>query len=126
MPRTTIRVYRNAGGETSLTGWLQVLKERKPKAYAKCIQRIRLLSEKGSELRRPLADMLRDGIYELRARVGSVNYRILYFFCGRNVACLSHGITKEDKVPDEEIEHALRRKRLVERDLDRYTAEWPR
>ena len=39
-------------------------------------------------------DLLRNGIYELRAKVGTVNYRVLYFFCGSNVACLSHGLTK--------------------------------
>ena len=59
-------------------------------------------------------------------RVGTVNYRILYFFSGSNVVCLSHGFTKESKVPDAEIDLALRRKRLVERDRDKYTAEWER
>ena len=75
-------------------------------------------------MRRPLADSLRDGIYELRIRAGKVNYRILYFFCGPNVACVSHGITKKSAVPDREIDTAVERKALVERDLDKYTAEW--
>jgi hypothetical protein len=35
---------------------------------------------RGHELRRPYADYLRAGVHELRARVGRVNYRILYFF----------------------------------------------
>ena len=124
MPRTEVRVYRQSSGETPVTDWLDHLAGRQPRAYAKCLQRIRLLAEMGNELRRPLADMLRDGVYELRAKVGRVNYRVLYFFCGPNVACLSHGLTKEDEVPDEEIDCAVRRKRLVERDPDRYTAEW--
>jgi hypothetical protein len=34
-------------------------------------------------LRRPHADYLEDGIYELRWRNGTVQYRILYFFHGR-------------------------------------------
>ena len=53
-----------------------------------------------------------------------VQYRILYFFCGSNVACLSHGITKEDEVPDVEIDLAVRRKLQVQRDPERFTAEW--
>jgi phage-related protein len=72
------------------------------------------LSELGHELRRPLADILRDGIYELRIRKGRVNYRILYFFHGRNLAILGHALTKEDKVPKADIERAIRRKKAFE------------
>jgi hypothetical protein len=38
---------------------------------------IERLEEAGSELRRPTTDVLRDGIYELRAKRGHVNYRLL-------------------------------------------------
>jgi phage-related protein len=124
MPQTEVRVFRAADGSTPLTDWLDSLEEEEPKAYRKCLQRIIILSQLGYELRRPLADTLRNGIHELRARLGNVNYRILYFFCDQNAVCLSHGITKEDKVPAAEIEIALKRKRLVERDPDRYTADW--
>lgn len=124
MPQTTIRVFRAANGTVPLQEWLDELEEREPRAYRKCLQRILELSILGYELRRSLADSLRDGIHELRAKVGRVNYRPLYFFCGQNEACLSHGITKEGAVPDDEIDQALRRQSLVERDPDRYTAEW--
>jgi phage-related protein len=70
----------------------------------------------GRELRRPLANILRDGIYELRIRKGRVNYRILYFFHGRNLAILGHALTKEDKVPKADVERAIRRKRAFEAD----------
>ena len=70
----------------------------------------------GYELRRPTADLLRDGIHELRVRKGHVNYRILYFFHGRNVAILAHAITKEDAVPRADLERALERKRRFESD----------
>ena len=82
-----------------------------PKAYAKCVVRIRRLVELGHELRRPEADLLRDGIYELRARLGTVNYRLLYFFHGRNVAVLAHAITKENEIAVVEINRAVARKR---------------
>ena len=68
--------------------------------------------ELGYELRPPEADLLRDGIYELRARLGTVNYRILYFFHGRNVAVLAHAITKEHEIPNLEINRAIERKRI--------------
>lgn len=124
MPQTVIRVYRQLNGETPVTEWLDGLEENEPRAYRKCLQRILLLADKGHELRRPIADHLRDGIYELRTKVGRVNYRIFYFFCGPNMACLSHGITKEGEIPHEEIDRALTRKNLVKRNLDRHTAEW--
>ena len=66
----------------------------------------------GHELRRPEADLLRDGIYELRARLGTVNYRVLYFFHGRNIAVLAHAITKEQEIPNTQINRALERKRI--------------
>jgi phage-related protein len=78
---------------------------------AKCAVRIRRLAEMGHELGRPEADLLRDGIYELRAKLGTVNYRILYFFHVRNVAVLAHAITKEAEIPKSEINRALERKR---------------
>jgi phage-related protein len=60
-------------------------------------------------LRRPESDLLRDGIHELRAKSGRVQYRILYFFAGRTVAVLAHALTKKDKVPPAEIDRAIRR-----------------
>ena len=124
MPQTVVRVFQTAPKAVPLLSWLDELKEREPRAYAKCLAMILLLSQLGSELRRPHADTLRDGIHELRIRVGKVHYRILYFFCGANIACLSHGFTKEDKIPPAEIDLAESRKALVEQDLEKYTAEW--
>jgi phage-related protein len=97
------------------------LRARNPKAYAKCVVRIRRLVELGHELRRPEADLLRDGIYELRARLGTVNYRILYFFHGRNVAVLAHAITKENEIPVIEINRAAERKRTFVASPARHT-----
>ena len=50
-----------------------------------------------------------------------MQYRILYFFRGRDVVVLSHGIMKRQKVPDVEIRRAVERKRLVLADPQRYT-----
>jgi phage-related protein len=112
MPQTRLLFFRDATGIAPAWEWLKALRARNPKAYAKCAVRIRRLAELGHELRRPEADLLRGGIYELRARLGTVNYRILYFFHGRNVAVLAHTITKENEIPSVEIDRALNRKNL--------------
>ena len=52
-----------------------------------------------------------------------MQFRLLYFFHGRNVAILAHGMTKEHKVPEADIERALKRKRLFERDPEAHTYE---
>ena len=52
-----------------------------------------------------------------------MHYRILYFFSGQNVAVLAHALTKEGKIPDADIERAIRRKKAFERDPARHTYE---
>jgi Gp49-like protein DUF891 len=66
---------------------LEWLDELPGKVQLKCTARISRLAEMGNELRRPEADYLRDGIYELRASYQGINYRILYFFLGRLQWC---------------------------------------
>lgn len=84
--------------------------------------RIQQLASAGYELRRPAADYLRDGIYELRAKHIRVQYRILYFFHGQNVAILAHAITKDqERVPDTHIERAIKRKEQFESNPEVYT-----
>lgn len=79
-------------------------------AFIKCRAAITRLALLGHELRRPEADYLRDGIYELRVRLGSVNYRLLYFFHQRTVSVVAHGLTKEAAVPATDIHRAIARK----------------
>src|SRR6185312_4180487 len=100
MPRTQVVFFKEATGGAPVVEWLSELLHENKKAWANCRARIEMLAEFGHELRRPAADILRDGLYELRAKQGHVQYRILYFFHGRNVAILAHALTKEDKVPD--------------------------
>lgn len=114
MPKTEVLFYQHADGRSPVVEWLEELRTMDDKAYAKCVAAVERLEELGYELRRPTADMLRDGIYELRARKGRVNYRLLYFFRGKNVAILAHALTKEDVVPPADIERALERKRAFE------------
>ncbi len=123
MPPTEVRAFRDHRGNIPLQAWLEELEQSEPRAYEKCLGLILQLEEKGHELRRPTSDALRDGIRELRAKVGRVNYRLLYFFFGKDLACCSHGITKEGAVPDAAIEFAINARRLVAQDAERYTGE---
>lgn len=93
--------------------WLRSLPS---KVGRKCLLYLDMLEQQGHELRRPIADVLRDGIYELRPSIQGVHYRILYFFSGRNVVVVSHGIVKEGEVPEMEINRAIQRKQLFEAD----------
>ena len=91
--------------------WLRTLPA---KVQDKCLAYLLRLEAQGHELRRPLAALLRDGIYELRPSYQGVQYRILYFFAGRNVIVVSHGIKKEAEVPAVEIKRAVERRKKFE------------
>lgn len=118
MPRTPVVFYQEREGRVPVLEWLDTLPA---KIQDKCVVKIERLRELGHELRRPEADLLRDGIYELRIGREGMNYRILYFFHGRVAAVLAHGIMKEREVPAKAIQWALERKRLFEQDPHRHT-----
>jgi phage-related protein len=92
MPKTTVVLYCEEDGSCPFLEWLD---ELPVKVKAKCLLRVERLRELGHELRRPEADLLRDGVYELRASLQGVHYRILYFFHGGVAAVVAHGIVKE-------------------------------
>ena len=123
MPQTRVAFYCEASGEAPVAEWLQELLEMNEKAWTHCRARIELLGQFGHELRRPAADYLRDGIYELRAKQGHVQYRILYFFHGREIVVLTHALTKEDTIPQADIERAVKRMSLFKTNPRRHTYE---
>ena len=123
MPRIEVVFYQEARGNVPVLDWLRELRRTDHRGYAKSVTRIHRLAELGHELRRPEADFLRDGIHELRARRGRVHFRTLYFFHGSETAVLVSGLAKEGKVPNAEIERAVRRKIEFERNPDRHTFE---
>ena len=77
MPKTPVVFYQDDPNPGPVLDWLDSLA---PTALDKCRVRIERLRDLGHELRRPESDFLRDGIYELRVKLGTVNYRILYFY----------------------------------------------
>jgi hypothetical protein len=117
MPETEVVIFKEKEGSVPLLEWMDGLL---PKVQDKLLARIELLEEKGYELHRPHADTLRDGVHELRARHGTVNYRVLFFY-HQKTAVLSHGLTKEGAVPNAEIDLAVTRYRAFEKDPESHT-----
>ncbi|MDD5465954.1 MAG: type II toxin-antitoxin system RelE/ParE family toxin [Candidatus Omnitrophica bacterium] len=78
---------------------------------AKVFAYLNELKKKGSDLRRPLADYLGHGIYELRPKAN----RIFYFFFLKDNAVLVHAIRKKtDKIPLKDLEICIKRKSIAE------------
>lgn len=117
MPPTEVVLFAEDDGTVPFIEWLD---RQERKVQDKCMVKIDRLQELGYELRRPEGDFLRDGIYELRVRHRSVNYRVLYFF-HEGHAVVTHGLTKEDSVPKKEIDIALSRKTRFARDPEKHT-----
>ena len=67
------------------------------------------LEKQGPQLPRPYADLLEDGIHELRIKLSGDQVRIIYFFCFRDIIVLTHAFIKHsDKVPSSELVKAKR------------------
>lgn len=123
MPQTEVVFYRE-DDDVPVLAWLEDLLRTDRKAFAKCRARIDLLEQEGHQLRRPVADYLRDGIYELRSRQGTVQHRILYFFHGGHCAVLAHAIVKPGAaVPPKAIDLALARKKKFVQNPKAHTYE---
>jgi hypothetical protein len=117
MPQSEVVFYKE-GDAVLVRDWL---KKQPKKVQIKCLAYLAQLEAKGHELRRPAADFLRDGIYELRPSYQGVNYRILYFFAGKNVVVVSRGLKKESEVPAVEIDRAIECKEKFEADPAAHT-----
>jgi phage-related protein len=127
VPRTEVIFYQDDDQAVLVVAWLKKLPAR---VQVKCQVYLAQLEEFGHELRRPVADYLREGIYELRPSYQGVNYRMLYFFekgtRGKptetpRIAVVSHGFVKEGGVPDAEIDRAIQRKKKFEANPERHT-----
>ena len=71
MPKTKVILYCEEDGSCPFLEWIEQLPV---KAQDKCLVRVERLRGLGHELRRPEADLLRDGIYELRASMMGIHY----------------------------------------------------
>ena len=104
MPRFEVEFYETAAGEQPAKEFLLTLDM---KMRAKMVNMISLLQDNGYELREPYSKHLSEGIFELRAKVGSDITRVLYFFYVDRHIILTNGfIKKTQKTPPNEIQKA--------------------
>jgi phage-related protein len=81
------------------------------KMKAKVFRDIELLEEFGVKLNMPYSKQLKEGIHELRVRIGNDRSRILYFFFRDQKIIMTNGFTKKtQRTPPGEIERALKYK----------------
>ena len=120
MPATKVVFFCEEDGSCPFLGWFSELPAN---VQDKCYVRLERLRQLGHELRRPEADLLRDGVYELRAGFRGRHHRILYFFHRTVAAVVSHGIVKERAVPPREIDRAIERKKRFEANPAKHTYE---
>ena len=79
------------------------------KMRAKMVREIELLAVNGPELREPYSKAIGDGIFELRAKVGSDISRVLYFFfIGRKIILTNGFIKKSKRTPPGEKDKAIK------------------
>ena len=79
------------------------------KMRTKMLRAIHMLEINGADLREPYSKPINEGIFELRAQVGTDISRVLYFFLIGRKAILTNGfIKKSQKTPINEIERAKR------------------
>ena len=104
--------YKTQRGDSPFDSFLE---GHNDKVRAKFIKLMTVLREHGPNLKRPYADILRDGIRELRVGLAGDTYRALFFFFVGKTIVITHAFMKKtDKVAPEEIERALRYKRDFE------------
>jgi phage-related protein len=104
----TVCYYVDDRGDSPVKEFIRSLpvKER-----AKALAYINELKRQGNNLRRPMSDYLRDGIYELRPK----DNRIFYFFYLKDNAVLLHAIKKKtQEIPRNDLNLCLKRKNLIE------------
>lgn len=102
--RFDVEFYETINGEQPARDFILSLDK---KMRAKMTDTIVILRDNGYELREPYSKHLSEGIFELRAKVGSDITRVLYFFYVDRKIILTNGfIKKTQKTPRAELERA--------------------
>ena len=110
--------FEDRSGRCPIEGFLDGLKTNE---RAKALAWIAQLESEGPNLPRPYADLLEDGIHELRIRLSGNQVRILSFFCYQNAIVLTHAFVKTSaRVPIREINTA---KRYRDEFMSRHSSE---
>lgn len=114
MDKFDVEFYTKNNGEKPAKDFILSLDT---KMKAKILGLIDVLEEKGMQLREPYSKHLQDGIFEIRAKVGTNITRVLYFFYYRKRIILTNGFVKKtQQTPKNEIKLAKSyRKDFLER-----------
>lgn len=105
----TVEFYEDENGCRPVEEFLLKLNV---KMRAKLFGLLKVLQEKGYQLREPYSKHLCDGIFQIRGKVGNDTTRILYFFYIDGKIILTNGfIKKTNKTPVKEIALAKKRRR---------------
>ena len=109
-----VQFYEKENGERPAEEFMLSVDD---KMRAKLSGLVKVLAEKGNNLREPYSKYLEDGIFELRGMVGNNISRVLYFFYYEGKIILTNGfIKKTQKTPRKQIKLAKeRRKDYIER-----------
>lgn len=100
----TIEFYERENGDIPVEEFLLGLDK---KMRAKILGIMGILQEKGNQLREPYSKHLDDGIFEIKAKVGTDISRVLYFFYYEGKIIFTNGFVKKtQKTPKSEIEKA--------------------
>lgn len=87
----------------------EFIDSRDERNQAKLLAVIEALEVRGPTLPRPFADLLEDGIHELRVKLSGSQVRVLYFFCYGGFIVLTNVLVKTTaKVPAADIREAGR------------------
>ena len=106
MHKFEVEFYETVDGKQPAKEFLLSLDK---KMRAKMADTISILQDNGYELREPYSKHLSEGIFELRAKVGTDITRVLYFFYVDRRIILTNGfIKKTQKTPPKEIDRAKR------------------
>ena len=116
-----VELYEKTNKEVPVLDFILSLN---PKQQAKIFREIELLRKFGSELGFPHVRKIKGEKYsvlwELRVKLASDSFRIIYFMYYQNISILLHGFKKKTgKTPLKELEIALNRmKEYLERKRD--------
>jgi phage-related protein len=76
-------------------------------------RRLDLLRQKGTECRRPITDSIGDGLFELRARSGKTQGRLIFYFAPNRKIIFIHAFYKPGRKIDPAEKSIAQRKRTL-------------